>query len=154
MTGKFSFEDAHEIIGGITRSFQSFWQSECQAMKAQLVSMDEVGSGRVRLSKFYSTAINTDWRFGESESYLRELGALDETSTWAGPQVIIPNYLQATSNCIVSTPHYLVCCVNECKTLMGDIELAIDAPTALPATILSVVGSMNSQATLDDDEPA
>jgi len=68
--------------------------------------------------------------------------------------VIIPNYLQATSNCIVSTSHYLVCCTNECETLMGEIEVAIDAPTALPSKILSVVGSMSSHTTLDDDEPA
>jgi len=150
---RYTFEDAHQIAGGITRSFQSFWQSECDTMKDALVGMDSHATGRVPLSKFYNTAINTDWRFGESESYLRELGALDETSSWLGPQVIIPNYLQATSNCIVSTPHYLVCCVNECETLMGDIELAIDAPTALPDTILSVVRSMSSQTTLDQDEP-
>merc|ERR1719305_713049 len=150
---RYSYEDAHQVAGGITRSFQSFWESECQSMKAALVDMDSHSTGRVPLAKFYNTAINSDWRFGESEAYLRELGALDETSSWLGSQVIIPNYLQATSNCIVSTPHYLVCCVNECETLMGDIELAIDAPTALPDTILSVVRSMSSQTTLDQDEP-
>merc|ERR1719428_30014 len=149
---KYSFEDAHAIAGGVTRSFQSYWQSECESMKSALVDMDSHKTGRVPLSKFYNTAINTDWRFGESEAYLRELGALDETSSWMGPQVIIPNYLQATSNCIVSTPHYLVCCVNECESLLGEIETAIDAPTALPTTILSVVGSMTSQDTLDHDE--
>merc|ERR1719502_1266960 len=150
---RYSFDDAHRIAGGITRSFQSYWQSECASMKSSLLSMDKYGTGRVPLAKFYDTAINTDWRFGESESYLRELGALDESSTWRGAQVIIPNYLQATSNCIVSTPHYLVCCVNECETLMGEIETAIDASTALPATIVDVVGKMTSQTTLDDDEP-
>ena len=36
-----------------------------------------------------------EWRFGESEEYLRQLGALDETSPWIGKQVMIPNYLQA-----------------------------------------------------------
>lgn len=150
---RYSFNDAHEIAGGITRSFQSYWQSECDSMKSALVTMDSHHTGRVPLSKFYNTAINTDWRFGESESYLRELGALDETSTWLGAQVIIPNYLQATSNCIVSTPHYLVCCVNECESLMGEIETSLDSPTALPSGILDVVGSMTSQQSLDDDEP-
>merc|ERR1719321_720413 len=140
---KYSFEDAHKVVGGITRSFQSYWQSECETMKDALVSMDS-----------YSTAINSDWRFGESEAYLRELGALDETSSWRGPQVVIPNYLQATSNCIVSTSHYLVCCVAECESLMGEIEVAIDAPSATPAKIISVVGNMTSPTTLDDDEPA
>jgi hypothetical protein len=150
---KYSFEDAHKIAGGITRSFQSYWQSECESMKTALVTMDKHSTGRVPLAKFYNTAINTDWRFGESEAYLRELGALDETSSWMGPQVIIPNYLQATSNCIVSTPHYLVCCVAECETLMGEIETAIDAPTALPSAILGVVRGMTSQTSLEDDEP-
>jgi len=151
---RYSFEDAHKIAGGITRSFQSYWQSECESMKSALVSMDSHSTGRVPLAKFYNTAINSDWRFGESEAYLRELGALDESSTWRGPQVIIPNYLQATSNCIVSTPHYLVCCVNDCEHLMGEIETAIDAPTAQPETILGVVGGITSQETLDHDEPA
>merc|ERR1719473_998326 len=99
---KYSFRDAHEIVGGITRSFQSFWQSECASMKDALVAMDTQRMGRVPLAKFYGTAIDTDWRFGESEVYLRELGALDESSTWLGPQVLIANYIQATSNCIVS----------------------------------------------------
>merc|ERR1719352_1503693 len=108
-------------------------------MKNTLVSLDSHKTGRVPLSKFYNTAINIDWRFGESEAYLRELGALDESSSWLGPQVIIPNYLQAASNCIVSTAHYLVCCEAECESLMGEIESAIQAPEAPPEKILDVV---------------
>lgn len=149
---KYSFEDAHQIVGGITKSFQSYWQSECNSMKDALVSMDELSTGRIPLAKFYSTAINSDWRFGESESYLRELGALDESSSWKGPQVIIPNYIQATSNCIVSTSHYLVCCTNECEALLGEIEVVIGAPTAKAQDILQIVGNMTSQTTMDDDE--
>jgi hypothetical protein len=151
---RYSFEDAHRVVGGITRSFQSCWQSECEGMKESLMSMDKYSTGRVPLAKFYNTAINSDWRFGESEAYLRELGALDESSSWMGPQVIIPNYLQASSNCIVSTSHYLVCCVAECETLLGEIESAAQAPSALPSTILSLVRNMTSQTTLDHDEPA
>jgi len=37
---------------------------------------------------------------------------------------------------------------------MGEIEVAIDAPSATPAKIISVVGNMTSPTTLDDDEPA
>jgi hypothetical protein len=153
-TMKYSFEEAHHIAGSITKTFQSYWQSECDSMKVSLVGMDTRSTGRVPLPKFYNTAVNSDWRFGESESYLRELGALDESSSWLGPQVIIPNYLQATSNCIVSTAHYHVCCVNECESLLGDIENAIGASTALPAELLKEVRSMTSQTTLDNDEPA
>merc|ERR1719265_1623605 len=150
---KYSFEDAHQIVGGMTKSFQSFWQSECETMHDALVGMDTHHTGRVPLAKFYNTAINSDWRFGESESFLRELGALDESSSWLGPQVIIPNYLQATSNCIVSTPHYLICCQNECEGLLDELEVAIDAPTAVPSQILDVVKGMSQITTLDEDEP-
>jgi len=151
---RYSFEDAHKVVGGITRSFQSYWQSECSSMKEALMSMDKHSTGRVPLAKFYSTAINVDWRFGESEGYLRELGALDESSSWMGAQVMIANYLQATSNCIVSTEHYLVCCQAECESLMGEIESAMQAPEALPEAILNIVRTMTSQTTLDHDEPA
>jgi len=152
LSSTFSFNDAHQIVGGITRTFQTFWQSECEGMKDALVSMDSRHTGRVPLSKFYDHSINNDWRFGESESYLREMGALDETSRSLGPQVIIPNYIQAASNCIVSTPHYLICCQNECEGLLGEIEQAIDAPTALPSEIIEVAKGMSQSTTLDEDE--
>jgi len=153
MSSKFSFKDAHHIVGGITRTFQTFWQTECGSMKDALVSMDARHMGRVPLSKFYNFSINDDWRFAESEEYLRELGALDETSSWLGPQVIIPNYIQATSNCIVSTAHYLICCQNECEGLLEELEMAIDAPTAVPSQIIDVVKGMSQITTLDEDEP-
>merc|ERR1719291_635717 len=112
-------------------------------MKAQLIAMDTHHTGRVLLSKFYGTSLDTEWRFGESEPYLRDLGALDESS-WRGKQVIIPNYIQAASNCIVSSRHYRVCCANDCEDLLGEIEAKIGAPTAEPETILGIVGNLTS----------
>merc|ERR1719487_3044250 len=148
---RFSFQDTHQMVADITHNFGSFWESECVSMKTQLVQMDPDGDGRVPLSKFYGSALDTEWRFGESETYLRDLGALDETSTWKGKQVIIPNYIQAASNCIVSSAHYLVCCTNECEGILGDIEVAIGRPTATPSEILDVVGNITVQnAALDD----
>merc|ERR1719420_2775441 len=108
-------------------------------MKLSLVEMDKHHTGRVRLSEFYAAALDDEWRFGESEAYLRELGALDETSRWHGKQVIIPNYLQAASNCIVSTQHYLICCRNECEDILGEVESLIGRATAYPDEILRVV---------------
>jgi len=151
---KYSFEDAHHIVGGITQTFQSYWQSECESMKSALVAMDTDSTGVVPLSKFYNTAINTDWRFGESEAYLRELGALDESLSLGGKSVgvIIPNYIQATSNCIVSSPHYLVCCRNECEDILGDIEVAIGSSTAAPSDILAIVGNMTIPTSLEEED--
>lgn len=149
---QYSFEDAHRVVGGITKSFASFWVSECSSLKDQLVAMDKHHTGRVPLSRFYGTGLEAEWRFGESEAYLRELGALDE-SNWLGKQVIIPNYIQGTSNCIVTTPHYLVCCANECEGILAEIEESIGSPTAEPAELLAIVSGLSSQATLDDDFP-
>ena len=72
--------------------------------------------------RFYASALETEWRFGESEAYLQELGALDDTSAWYGKEVIIPNYIQGTSNCIVATSHYHVCCLNICEEILQEIE--------------------------------
>lgn len=102
------------------------------------------------MSSFYSNGLETDWRFGESESYLRELGALDETG-WRGKQVIVSNYMQAASNCVISTSHYLVCCVNDCEVLLDEIETALGSPAVLPTKLFAVVSNMSSQSTLDDD---
>jgi len=123
-------------------------------MKAQLLAMDPKKTGRVPLSKFYGNGLDADWRFGESEEYLRDLGALDESSRWLGKQVIIPNYLQAASNCIVSAEHYHICCAAECEDLLGEIEVKVGAPVATPAQLLGIVANMTSHsASLDDDEP-
>merc|ERR1719327_407851 len=154
LAGQYSFEDAHEAVTGITKKFASFWESECQLIKESLVALDKTGTGRVSLSDFYGANADGEWRFGESESYLREMGALDETSRWRGKQVIIPNYMQAASNCIVSTPHYLVCCQNHCESLLEEIELAVGAPMASPSELLAVVGNMTAQTSLEDDAPA
>jgi len=121
-------------------------------MKSALVSMDTHKTGRVPIAKFYHSSINSDWRFGESEAYLRELGALDESSSRFGAQVIISNYIQASSNCIVTRSHYLVCCQNECEEIMGELEVALKSATATPKDILEVVGNMSLQTSLETEE--
>ena len=148
----YTFDDAHEVIGGITRNFASFWESECTEMKEQLIAMDPTRTGRVPLSKFYGTGLEADWRFAESEAYLRELGALDESSRVK--QVIIPNYIQAASNCIVATSHYMVCCHNDCNPLLAEIEESLQAPFAAPEQLLAVVKNMTAMTSLEVEQPA
>jgi len=94
--------------------------------------------------------LDAEWRFGESESYLRELGALDETSV-RGKQVIIPNYIQAASNCIVATPHYMVCCHNDCNPIIENIETAVKSPLVETDNLLALVENMTSLFSIDDE---
>jgi len=79
---------------------------------------------------------------------LKQLGALDDSSAWLGPQVIITNYMQAASNCIVSAPHYRVCCMNECEDILDEVEAVVKAPLGNPSTILAVLE--NHTISLDD----
>jgi hypothetical protein len=145
---RFSFEDIEEVIGSVTMTFGNFWTTECQRVKRLLVDMDHHATGRVKLSDFYGAAMNGEWRFSESKDYLRQLGALDESSTWQGPRIIITNYMQAASNCIVSSPHYRVCCANECEHIFSEIEEVIGAPLGKPDSILQVLA--NHSSPLDD----
>ena len=122
MSQAFSFEDAHQVVGALTTTFASFWESVCQEVKTSLEAMDYTNTGRVKLSDFYGANVDGVWHFGESEAYLREIGAMDESSVWNGKQVIISNYIQGASNCIVHSEHYFLCCLNECEGIMKEIE--------------------------------
>merc|ERR1719272_1400729 len=129
-SGSFMLADFQAIVKSITSNFGAWWEQECQAIKTNLISMDSRKVGRVPLSDFYHKSGGGEWRFSESEAYLRELGALDESSSIDGPQVIIPNYLLGASNCIVTSTYYHVCCVNECEALLGEMEEAVQGPVA------------------------
>jgi len=144
------FDDAHKAVSDMTKNFASFWEAECQSIKTSLSALDKHGSGRVAVADFYGANADGEWRFGESEAYLRELGALDETSAVRGKQVIISNYLQGASNCIVTTPFYMVCCVNECEHVLNDIEDAVGAPLA---SIEEIIGLVQQMSGFDDDAP-
>jgi len=139
---EFTFADGQRVVNHITTGFGHWWEHECQAIKKTLTDLDTEGSGRVSLSSFYRSAMAGEWRFGESEAYLRELGALDDSSSFRGPQVLIPNYLLAASNCIVTSTYYLVCCVNECESLLQRVEDQIKSPVATVEEFLPVVESL------------
>jgi len=124
------------------------WQSrECSALKSTLAGLESrVGSGRVPLSAFYGSALSGEnWQFSESVDYLRQLGALDESSG-GEPSVIIPNYVYSPSNCVASSGYYAVCCVDECEELMDHLELQLQAPTASVDDIARIVSGLPSES--------
>jgi len=152
----FSFADAQGIVGAMALSFGYFWETECVKVKDSLVKMDHNSNGRVKLSDFHGSALNGEWRFSESKEYLKQMGALDETSSWQGPRVIISNYLQAPSNCIISSEHYRVCCANECQEFFDDLEESIGGAVATPEEILPIIERLHTPRFIDesfDEEP-
>jgi len=137
----FASTDVHQILSSVTMSFGRFWETECARVKGSLTQMDRSMVGRVKLSDFHAAALDGEWRFSESKEYLRQLGALDESSMW-GPHVIIPNYMQGASNCIVSAQHYRVCCTNECEDYISEFEAHVGGPDASPEDVLQVLHNL------------
>merc|ERR1719293_279780 len=111
-------------------------------MKNALVDLSD-GLGRVRLSNFYETALNSSHHFSESPEYLRFLGLLDETDP-GKPSVILTNYMYSRSNCLASSSLYSVCCIDECEPLMASLERSIANPVADPQRIAELVASLPS----------
>ncbi|CAE7233629.1 unnamed protein product, partial [Symbiodinium pilosum] len=125
---------------------------ECSAIRKQLIHLeDHDASGRVTLADFYNTTLHNFFSsaFTESENYLRDTGALDETVPGM-PRVIIPNYLMLDSNCLGSSEYYAVCCIDECEVLLDKIETQIRAPTASPAQLSQLVSSLGAEFSLDE----
>jgi len=131
----YSFHDVMSVVEQAGERFVPFQNQECIDLKESLVKLEEsAGSGRVRLGDFYAGS----WHFSESVSYLRQLGALDESDN-KNLRVIIPNYYNAPSNCIASSAYYGVCCIDQCEEIVGQLERKLRAPTALPAQVVEIV---------------
>jgi len=124
------------------------WQdSECRALKDDLLGLEDRGTGRVRLADFYSAALNYGkWQFSESVDYLRQLGALDESDP-ANLRVMIPNYINSPSNCVASSKYYSVCCLDECEDILGHLEERLGKPHASQAEIATLVAALPSATT-------
>jgi len=144
--GSFTLSDFKDVVKSITSGFGAWWEQECQLIKSNLMSMDHHNAGRVGLSDFYRKSVGGEWRFSESEAYLRDLGALDDSSRSEGPQVIIPNYLLGASNCIVTSTYYHVCCVNECEAMLSQVEEEVQAPVASSKQVMMAVLNMTEEA--------
>lgn len=134
----FSFDDVVRIAQHISNEYGRWGNQECLELKSFLSDMDKSETGRVPLSGFYALP-DEKWSFHESPEYLRELGALDESSKSLGPQVIISNYVYGMSNCLSSTPYYSVCCLNECEGLLQQIEIEVGKPSATSKEILDAM---------------
>merc|ERR1719410_2839688 len=132
----YSFHEIMSVVEQVSERFGRFQNQECVDLKELLVKLEgSHGSGRVRLGDFYS---GQDFHFSESVDYLRQLGALDESDK-ANLRVIIPNYLNAPSNCIASSAYYGVCCIDECEEFVSQLERKLQAPTASPAEVAAIL---------------
>jgi len=139
---RYSFEAASEIVADLAQRYGKWQNVECSDMKAHLAELDTDGSGRVPLALLYAQPPSASYHFSESVDYLRKIGALDErTST---PKVLIANYITGPSNCIASSSFYSVCCLNNCDSIMDEIEHKVLAPKASPERLLGIVRNISN----------
>jgi hypothetical protein len=144
-SGSLDFSLLARVAERVGERFGAHQDQECKQMKDSLVKIEDSGTGRVLLSDFYKPGLDGQWQFQESASYLRQLGALDESNP-SKPSVIIVNYLTSPSNCIASSSFYSVCCMDECEGLLGHLERDIAAPEATPARIAKLISELSSSS--------
>merc|ERR1719258_113305 len=144
-SGELDFALVARVAERVGENFGSFQDQECRQIKESLVAMEQSGTGRVLLSDFYKPALGGNWQFQETASYLRKLGALDESDS-ERPRVIIPNYIASPSNCIASSSFYSVCCMDECEGLLGHLERQIAKPEATSTEIATLVAELSSSS--------
>merc|ERR1719277_228288 len=138
-----SFEKHVSFLQEFGHRLGTFQNLECHQLKNRLVAIEDEGTGRVPLSRFYRGGLDGDWTFTESVEYLRHIGALDETSP-DRMSVVIPNYIQSQSNCLAGSSFYSVCCFDECEGLLGQVEEAVQGPAASPLRIAAAVSNLGS----------
>merc|ERR1719213_1364335 len=141
---EFTWEEAAVATMTASRGHGKFRDFECQDLRDGLAELDHKQTGRVDMKKFYTKQRIGPWELTESIDFLRQLGALDESSSIRGPQVIIPNYVTAVSNCDSPSEYFSICCIHSCEEILNSIEVAVKLPTAPPSTLLSIVGNLSS----------
>jgi len=137
---RWSFVEVEQLAVQVGDQFGPFRHEEYMALKKSLVSMEAEQAQCVPLSKFYGSG---KWQFGESADYLKYLGAL-ESSNPRNPSLIIPNYLNAHSNCLAVSSFYSVCFINECDDLIGHLEKKLLREDASPQRIAQLVAALPS----------
>jgi len=140
-----SFEQAAGVMRILWEDFDSFENKECKLMTQALLTAEVNNSGRVKLADFYSVqSPDKAIIFGESQDYLRTLGALDESNP-SVPKVIVPNYIASASNCVKMSSMRSRCCVLECHDLMSRLEEQVGAPTAQPEKVAKAVSLLGTE---------
>ena len=85
-----AFADAAEVADQTLKDYGSLQNQECGLLRQGLKGRDPVGTGRIPIKEFSGKRVY-EHLFAEPESYLRDLGVLDESEAEQGPQVLIAN---------------------------------------------------------------
>eukprot|EP00440_Ansanella_granifera_P033360 gb/GFBE01036197.1/.p1 GENE.gb/GFBE01036197.1/~~gb/GFBE01036197.1/.p1 ORF type:complete len:540 (+),score=137.41 gb/GFBE01036197.1/:1-1620(+) len=121
----FSFDEAAQVAAEVLQYFKDVSGSMCADMVATFAALPGAHDGRASLEAMRHSGDLVR----ESVEYLRSAGALDESNA-QDPQVILPNYMLAASNCDGTTSFYDLCCPNQCEGHKSHLERALAAAPA------------------------
>mmetsp|Transcript_94635 Transcript_94635/g.229865 ORF Transcript_94635/g.229865 Transcript_94635/m.229865 type:complete len:479 (+) Transcript_94635:83-1519(+) len=143
----FAFAGVAKMARDLNLGYGKWQNSECVQMKATLMDLGagSGGSGAVAFSRFHEERKHPSFQFTESLDYLRKYGLLEEPEG-GEPLVLLANYLLAPSNCIASSKHFSICCLNECEALTSDLEQRVQAPVWPVDRLLETVGQIPSSS--------
>jgi hypothetical protein len=145
---EFSFADIERVLHEASKDFGVSWQPECDVTRDHMEEYDPQHIGRIPLNEFHELSDDHDQKkFHEAKSYLRDLGVLDNSSSRKGLQVIIPNYVESISNCVVANRQYSVCCLSKCDSILGRMEELVRSPVARVDDVLRYVKDVIAEET-------
>eukprot|EP00928_Gymnodinium_smaydae_P016461 TRINITY_DN16181_c0_g1_i2.p1 TRINITY_DN16181_c0_g1~~TRINITY_DN16181_c0_g1_i2.p1 ORF type:complete len:475 (+),score=42.04 TRINITY_DN16181_c0_g1_i2:82-1425(+) len=150
---RYSFYMVADIATRLTHAYGQVQNADCLEIKEHMTSFDTRGIGRVSLDVFHRAKPGSKFVFSESADYLEHIGALDSTTN-SIPQVRIANYILGPGNCIARSSLYSICCLNECESIMREIESEVRAPWASPDLLLSVVSNLSALMSSSSRIPA
>mmetsp|Transcript_94634 Transcript_94634/g.229860 ORF Transcript_94634/g.229860 Transcript_94634/m.229860 type:complete len:481 (+) Transcript_94634:83-1525(+) len=145
----FAFAAVAKMARGLMLGYGKWQNFECVQMKATLMELaQDAGtktSGNLAFQRFHGEPKHPSFQFTESLDYLRKYGLLEEPEG-GEPLVLLANYLLAPSNCIASSKHFSICCLNECEALTSDLEQRVQAPVWPVDRLLETVGQIPSSS--------
>lgn len=140
-------DEVEKIVLELAAQYGKWQNRECKAMKHDLLGLQGVADGTVPFKPFHDFPTNKQfgYYFGESQEYLRRIGALDENNPGEAPKVLIANYLTGPTNCIATTQYTAVCCINECEAPLGDLERKVREPSAYPSELMRLAQGLRTE---------
>jgi len=143
---EYEFSDVERTLESVSEKMgHRVDEGACQELEDRLIAIEDGnGTGRVRLSDFYTSSLNgSNPEFNERPEFLRQLGILDESDP-SVPRIMIPNYLTMQANCLNVSQYYDLCCIDLCEDIMDTLERHIQAPSAMPAEIIRILNQTDT----------
>ena len=141
----YSFDAASQLVESIAVGNGKWQIEECHNMKKELMDSDRVGLDVFHLLHF-SPSQGRLTTSAQRPAITCDILARSKRVQGATLRCALQTNITGRSTCIASSSCHSVCCLNDCESLMNEVEGTMRAPTASPGKLLSFVGSRSSSS--------